>query len=275
MTAKRKMNTIWFYIFAVVLAVIAMVPFFWMISTSFKSRGALMAIPIQWIPENPTWDAYIKVFSKFPFAKTIGNSLFISVSYTVITLLSSSMAAFAFAKLKFPGNNLIFKCYLATMMIPTQVTMIPLFVIMNKMGLIDSYASVILPSIFRPFAVFMLVQQMRTIPNDFLDAAKIDGANLFQVFGKVALPLCVPSLATLSITTFMESWNDYLWPLLMLTDKNKMTLPIALSTLNGQYATEYNVLMAGSLISMIPIVIIYIFAQKYFKDGMMSGGIKG
>lgn len=275
MTAKRKINKILFYVVAIALAVIAMIPFLWMISTSLKSRGALMAIPIQWIPENPTLDAYIKVFSKFPFAKTIGNSLFISVSYTVITLLSSSMAAFAFAKLKFPGNDLIFKCYLATMMIPTQVTMIPLFVIMNKMGLIDSYASVILPSIFRPFAVFMLVQQMRTIPNDFLDAAKIDGANLFQVFGKVALPLCAPSLATLSITTFMESWNDYLWPLLMLTDKNKMTLPIALSTLNGQYATEYNVLMAGSLVSMIPIIIIYICAQKYFKNGMMSGGIKG
>lgn len=275
MTAKRKINKILFYVVAIALAVVAMIPFLWMISTSLKSRGVLMAIPIQWIPENPTLDAYIKVFSKFPFAKTIGNSLFISVSYTVITLLSSSMAAFAFAKLKFPGNDLIFKCYLATMMIPTQVTMIPLFVIMNKMGLIDSYASVILPSIFRPFAVFMLVQQMRTIPNDFLDAAKIDGANLFQVFGKVALPLCAPSLATLSITTFMESWNDYLWPLLMLTDKNKMTLPIALSTLNGQYATEYNVLMAGSLISMIPIIIIYICAQKYFKNGMMSGGIKG
>lgn len=275
MTAKRKINKILFYVVAIALAVVAMIPFLWMISTSLKSRGALMAIPIQWIPENPTLDAYIKVFSKFPFAKTIGNSLFISVSYTVITLLSSSMAAFAFAKLKFPGNDLIFKCYLATMMIPTQVTMIPLFVIMNKMGLIDSYASVILPSIFRPFAVFMLVQQMRTIPNDFLDAAKIDGANLFQVFGKVALPLCAPSLATLSITTFMESWNDYLWPLLMLTDKNKMTLPIALSTLNGQYATEYNVLMAGSLISMVPIIIIYICAQKYFKNGMMSGGIKG
>ena len=275
MTAKRKINKILFYVVAIALAVVAMIPFLWMISTSLKSRGALMAIPIQWIPEKPTLDAYIKVFSKFPFTKTIGNSLFISVSYTVITLLSSSMAAFAFAKLKFPGNDLIFKCYLATMMIPTQVTMIPLFVIMNKMGLIDSYASVILPSIFRPFAVFMLVQQMRTIPNDFLDAAKIDGANLFQVFGKVALPLCAPSLATLSITTFMESCNDYLWPLLMLTDKNKMTLPIALSTLNGQYATEYNVLMAGSLISMVPIIIIYICAQKYFKNGMMSGGIKG
>lgn len=275
MTTKKKLGTVSFYMAAIILAVIALIPFLWMVSTSFKSRGALMSIPIQWIPENPTWDAYIKVFSKFPFAKTIGNSLFISVSYTLITLLSASMAAFAFAKLQFPGNQLLLGGYLATMMIPTQVTMIPLFVVMNRMGLSDTYASVIMPSIFRPFAVFMLVQQMRTIPNDFLDAARIDGANVFQVFVRVALPLCIPSLATLSITTFMESWNDYLWPLLMLSDKNKMTLPIALSTLNGQYATEYNVLMAGSLISMIPIIIIYVIAQKQFKYGMMAGGIKG
>ncbi len=275
MTTKKKIGKACYYIIAITLAIIALIPFLWMISTSFKSRGALMSIPIEWIPENPTWDAYVKVFSKFPFAKTIGNSLFISVSYTLITLLSAAMAAFAFAKLRFPGNGLLLSGYLATMMIPTQVTMIPLFVIMNRIGLTDTYASVILPSIFRPFAVFMLVQQMRTIPNDFLDAAKIDGANVFQVFYKVALPLCIPSLATLAITTFMESWNDYLWPLLMLSDKNKMTLPIALSTLNGQYATEYNVLMAGSLVSMIPIIMIYIVAQKQFKSGMMAGGIKG
>lgn len=275
MTIKKRIGTIGFYVIAILLAIIALIPFLWMISTSLKSRGALMSIPIEWIPKNPTFDAYVKVFSRFPFARTIGNSLFISVSYTVITLLSSAMAAFAFAKLRFPGAGILLRCYLATMMVPTQVTMIPLFVIMNKMGLIDSYSSVILPSIFRPFAVFMLVQQMRTIPNDFLDAGKIDGANVFQVFRKVVLPLCVPSLATLSITTFMESWNDYLWPLLMLTDRNKMTLPIALSTLNGQFNTEYNVLMAGSLISMIPIILIYFFAQKYFKEGMMIGGIKG
>ena len=275
MATKKKISTACFYMVGLALAVIALIPFLWMVSTSLKSRGALMSIPIEWIPKEPTADAYIKVFSKFPFAKTIGNSLFISVSYTVITLLSSSMAAFAFAKLRFPGNKLLLNCYLATMMIPTQVTMIPLFVIMNKLGLTDSYASVITPSIFRPFAVFMLVQQMRTIPNDFLDAARMDGANVFTAFRKIALPLCIPSLATLSITTFMESWNDYLWPLLMLTDKNKMTLPIALATLNGQYATEYNVLMAGSLISMIPIIIIYIVAQRQFKDGMMAGGIKG
>lgn len=275
MTTKKRIGTACFYVIATLLAVIAMIPFLWMISTSFKSRGALMSIPIEWIPENPTLDAYIKVFSRFPFAKTIGNSLFISVSYTVITLLCASMAAFAFAKLRFKGSKILLSAYLATMMIPTQVTMIPLFVIMNKLGLTDSYISVIAPSIFRPFAVFMLVQQMRTIPNDFLDAARIDGANVFQTYFKVALPLCVPSLATLSITTFMESWNDYLWPLLMLSDKNKMTLPIALSTLNGQYATEYNVLMAGSLVSMIPIIIIYIVAQRNFKNGMMAGGIKG
>ena len=127
----------------------------------------------------------------------------------------------------------------------------------------------------RPFAVFMLVQQMRTVPVDYLDAARVDGANIFQVYSRVALPLCAPTLATLAVTTFMESWNDYLWPLLMLTDRAKMTLPIALSTLNGQYNTEYNVLMAGSLISMIPIIIIYLFAQKHFKNGLMAGGIKG
>ncbi len=275
MTTKKRLGTVFFYGVAILLAVIALIPFLWMISTSFKSRGALMSIPIEWIPENPTWDAYIKVFSKFPFAKTIANSLFIAVSYTAITLLSSAMAAFAFAKLRFTGSRVIFGGYLATMMIPTQVTMIPLFVIMTKLGLKDSYASVIMPSIFRPFAIFLLVQQMRTIPEDLLAAARIDGAGVFQVFRKIALPLCIPSLATLSITTFMESWNDYLWPLLMLGDKDKMTLPIALSTLNGQYGTEYNVLMAGSLVSMVPIIVIYIIAQRQFKSGMMAGGIKG
>lgn len=275
MTTKKRLGTVFFYGVAILLAVIALIPFLWMISTSFKSRGALMSIPIEWIPENPTWDAYIKVFSKFPFAKTIANSLFISVSYTAITLLSSAMAAFAFARLRFTGSRVIFGGYLATMMIPTQVTMIPLFVIMTKLGLKDSYASVIMPSIFRPFAIFLLVQQMRTIPEDLLAAARIDGAGVFQVFRKIALPLCIPSLAALSITTFMESWNDYLWPLLMLGDKDKMTLPIALSTLNGQYGTEYNVLMAGSLVSMVPIIVIYIIAQRQFKSGMMAGGIKG
>ena len=237
MTHKKKIGTVAYYVVGILIAILAIIPFLWMVSTSLKARGALMSIPIEWIPKEPTIASYVKVFSKFPFFSTIGNSLFISVTYTFITLISASMAAFAFAKLKFPKADLLLKLFLATMMIPTQVTIIPLFVVMNKMSLINSYASVILPSIFRP--------------------------------------LCAATLATLSITTFMESWNDYLWPLLMLTDKTKMTLPIALSTLNGQFATEYNVLMAGSLISMIPVILIYCFAQKYFQNGMMAGGIKG
>lgn len=275
MTHRRRLGQAGYYIISILLAVLALIPFLWMISTSLKSRGALMSIPIEWIPAEPTLDAYTEVFSRFPFLRTIGNSLFISVAFTLITLVSASMAAFAFAKLRFRGSGVILSIYIATMMIPTQVTMIPLFVIMNRLGLIDSYASVILPSMFKPFAVFLLVQQMKTIPNDYLDAARIDGAGLFHIYFRVALPLCIPTLATLAVTTFMESWNDYLWPLLMLTDRNKMTLPIALSTLNGQYNTEYNVLMAGSLISMIPIIIIYIAAQKQFKAGLMAGGIKG
>ena len=275
MTHKRRLSTAGYYIIGILIAVISLIPFAWMISTSLKARGALMSIPIEWIPKEPTLAAYEKVLTKFPFLKTVANSLFISVSYTIITLISASMAAFAFAKVRFSRADLLLKVFLATMMIPTQVTIIPLFVVMNKLGLINTYGSVLLPSIFRPFAVFLLVQQMRTIPNDYLDAASIDGASTFTVYRKVALPLCAPTLATLSITTFMESWNDYLWPLLMLTDKSKMTLPIALSTLNGAYATEYNVLMAGSLISMVPIILFYIFAQKYFENGMMAGGIKG
>ncbi len=275
MTHKKRLSAAVYYIVGVLIAILATIPFLWMITTSLKARGALMSIPIEWIPKEPTLAAYVKVFSKFPFFRTIGNSLFISVTYTVITLVSASMAAFAFAKLEFPRADMLLKVFLATMMIPTQVTMIPLFVVMNKMHLINTYASVILPSIFRPFAIFLLVQQMRTIPNDYLDAARMDGASTFTVYFRVVLPLCKPTLATLSITTFMEAWNDYLWPLLMLTDKAKMTLPIALSTLNGQYSTEYNVLMAGSLISMVPIILVYIFAQKYFENGMMAGGIKG
>ena len=272
---RKRMAGFAYYAAAVLVAVIALVPFVWMVSTSLKSRGALMSIPIEWIPAEPTLDAYATVFERFPFLRTIGNSLFIAVCYTLLTLASASMAAFAFTKIRFKGSELLLGVYLATMMIPTQVTMIPLFVVMNQIGLINHYSSVILPAIFRPFAVFMLVQQMRTIPPDYMDAARIDGASTFRIYRQVMLPLCAPALATLAITNFMDSWNDYLWPLLMLTDKAKMTLPIALSTLNGQYDTEYNVLMAGSLISMIPIILIYIFAQKYFKNGLMAGGVKG
>lgn len=272
---KNILGNIGFYVISIAIAIIVMIPFFWMLSTSLKSKGALMALPVQWIPEEPTLDAYAQVFKRFPFLRAVGNSLFITVSYTLITILSSSMAAFAITKIRFPFANGIFKIYLASMMIPTQVTLIPLFVIMNGLNLTDTYASVICPSLFKAFGIFLLVQNMRSIPNDFIEAAQIDGAGMWYIYRKIMLPLSAPAIATLAITTFMDSWNDYLWPLVMLSDRNKMTITLALNSLNGQYATEYNVLMAGSLISMIPIIIVYIGANSRMKSGIMVGGVKG
>jgi len=272
---KSIFGNIGYYAISVSIAIIVMIPFFWMISTSLKSKGALMALPVQWIPEEPTLNAYVQVFQKFPFLRAVGNSLFITVCYTLVTILSCSMAAFAFTKIKFPFGDGLFKVYLASMMIPTQVTLIPLFIIMRNLGLVDSYTSVIAPSLFKAFGIFLLVQNMRSIPNDFIEAAQIDGAGLWYIYRKIMLPLTSPAILTLSITTFMDSWNDYLWPLVMLTDRDKMTITLALNTLNGQYATEYNVLMAGSLISMIPIILVYIGANSKMKTGIMVGGVKG
>ncbi len=272
---KKQIYNVLFYLGSALLVVIVTIPLYWMISTSLKSKGALMALPIQWIPKKPTLNSYKKVFTLFPFARAIANSAFITIMYVVITVLSASMAAFAISKIRFKGANVVFAMYLASMMIPVQITLIPMFIIMNKFSLINTYTSVISPAIFKAFAVFLLVQNMRALPDDYLEAARIDGAGMFKIYKDVIMPMMVPTVATLAITTFMEAWNDYLWPLVMLSDKNKMTLTLALNTLNGQYDTEYNVLMAGSLISMIPIIIIYIIAQTQMKQGITVGGVKG
>lgn len=272
---QKIFYNILFYLGAAVLVVIVTVPLYWMISTSLKSKGALMALPIQWIPKKPTLNSYKKVFTLFPFARAMFNSAFITVMYVGITIISASMAAFAIAKIRFKGANFIFALYLTSMMIPVQITLIPMFIIMNKFSLINKYTSVISPAIFKAFAIFLLVQNMRALPDDYIEAARIDGAGLFKIYRDIIMPMMVPTVATLAITTFMEAWNDYLWPLVMLSDKNKMTLTLALNTLNGQYDTEYNVLMAGSLISMVPIIIIYIIAQTQMKQGITVGGVKG
>lgn len=271
---KAAAGALW-YVSATIVAVFALLPFFWMISTSLKARGALMVIPIQWIPEEPTIDAFRKVFSLVPFARAILNSLFVSVSATLITLTSASMAAYAFAKLRTRFTDKLFSVYLATMMIPMQVTVIPLFIILSRLKLIGTFLGLLLPSLFNAFAVFMLRQQFMALPEDYIDAAVMDGASQWRVFSQIAVPMCSPIIATLVVITFMGTWNDYFWPLVVLTDKAKMTLTLALNQMNGQYTTQYNTLMAGSLLSMIPILILYASAQKYFQSGLKLGGLKG
>jgi multiple sugar transport system permease protein len=271
---KPMRNRVLFYILATSIALFVTIPFLWMISTSLKGDGALTVVPIQWIPEEISFQGYSKIFTVFPFEKAIMNSALVSVITTMVRILSASMAAYIFAKVEFKGREVLFAVFLATMMIPQQVTFIPLFLVLKQFALINTFTGLIMPSIFNAFAIFMLRQHMRTINNAFIDAAVIDGASHLKIFKNVMLPLSVPILATLGVITFMEAWNDYLWPLVILTNPEKMTLPLALSKLNGQYATEYNTLMAGSLISIIPILIVFILAQKYFKSGLQLGGVK-
>ena len=201
--------------------------------------------------------------------------MFVASATTAIVVLSSSMAAYVFAKIPFRGRDTLFTLFLMTMMIPGQVTMIPNFLVLRYLGLLNSFLGILAPSVFNAFAVFLLRQNMRGIPDALSEAALIDGAGYAAIYVRIIVPLSKPVLSALSVITFMGAWNDYLWPLIVLTDRAKMTLPVGLSLLNTQYGNQYNLLMAGGLISMLPILILYFFAQKHFEQGLSIGGIKG
>lgn len=277
MTRKRTrklFSAIAFYILGGIIAVVMLIPFFWMIITSLKTKGALLSIPVEWIPKNPSLDSYTKIFKLEGFSKSIINSFYLAITTTVVQVLSASMAAYAFSKIRFKGREALFRVYLATMMIPFQVVFIPLFIIMSSLKLTNSLNAFLLLQLFNPFAIFMLRQKMMGINDSFVEAAIIDGASHFQIFAKVIFPLSSGVIATLGVMSFMGSWNDYLLPLVMISDKKKFTMPLILNSLNGQYGSDYNLLMAGSLISIVPILIVFMFAQKYFRSGLQIGGIK-
>lgn len=264
-----------YHLLAIVLGILAIIPFLWMISTSLKSGGALLVVPIEWFPKEPTIQAYEKLFALTGMLRSIGNSLVVTSGAVLIALFSSSMAAFAFSKIRFKGSGVLFMLFIASMMLPSHVLFIPLYLIMNDLHLVDTLFALILPYSFKAFAVFMLRQQMMNISDAYLDAAAIDGASLFRSFITVFLPLCKAALATLAIIIAMDAWNDYLLPLVLMTSPKNYTLPIILNALSGQFKTSYDLLMAGSLISVVPLLIIYIGAQRYFASGLQIGGVKG
>lgn len=268
-------SSIRFYLIAGGVGALIAIPLYWMIITSIKTQTAIFTYPIEWIPSEVTLENFTDLFSRFPFGRVLLNSAIVSVSYAVISIITCSMAAFAFAKIPFRGSEALLKVYLATLMIPFQSTLIPLFMLFNSAGLSNTYGSVIVPSLFRVFGIFLLYQHMKTIPNDYIDAARIDGASYMTVLWKVILPLSLPVIAGYAVITFMDAWNDYLWPLVMLTKTEMMTVPVALGMVNGQFERNFGVQMAGSLISILPVVIIYLFAQSKLKDGLTLGGIKG
>ncbi|GAB3583958.1 carbohydrate ABC transporter permease [Leifsonia lichenia] len=259
---------------AVILGALVMVfPFVWTIVTSISPGASLTSTP-KLIPDNPSLAPYAELFQRVPFGQVIVNSLVIAVVSTLFQLVTSSMAAYVFARMPFRGRGAIFVLYLATMMIPFQVLIVPLFVEMKSLGLINTYAGAILPTVASAFGVFLLRQAISTVPYELDQAATLDGAGHFRVFFQIVLPLVRPALATLAVFGFLNTWNSFLWPLIILRDPLMQTLPVALSSLQGQYSTQWDVLMAGSVVSIIPMFALYLFAQKYIVQGVAGTGLK-
>ena len=279
MTKKKAINLIKkavAYLLLTLGALTMIIPFLWMLSTALKDIGELFSYPPVWIPKPLVWENFIEVFDTLPFGLFFLNSLKVALLGTLGTLISCSSGAYAFARLRFPGKETLFALVLLTMMIPGQVTMIPVFIVMRYLGWYDTHLPLWVPSFFgSAFGIFLLRQFFSSLPAELDDAAKIDGCNYFQIFWKIYLPLSKPALATLGVLTFMGSWNNLLGPVIYLKTIEKFTLTIGLSFFQGQFTTNYTLLMAGSLISILPILVIYIFAQKYFVQGIALTGIKG
>lgn len=281
MASKFKKSTVYSILTHAVLVILGMVfilPFLWMISTSLKPPQDMFVLPPKWIPETIMWSNYEKALTQIPFFRYAGNTLFLTVVKIVGVLLSTSMVAYAFARLKFRGRNLMFGIMLATMMLPAQVTLIPLFVMYNKFHWLDTYLPLTVPSFFAvgsAFYIFMLRQFMKGLPNELSESAKIDGCSHFRFFLQIVLPLCKPALATVTIFTFMATWNDFLGPLIFINDRKKITLALGLRAFQQQYTAQWNLMMAASIVSMVPTLAIFFFSQKYFIEGITFTGIKG
>lgn len=254
-------------------ALLMVFPFVWTIVTSITPGATLTTTP-QLIPDNPSLSPYVELFDRVPFGRIIVNSLIVAIVGTLLQLVTSALAAYVFARMPFPGRGAVFAVYLATMMIPFQVLIVPLFAEMKTLGLINTYAGAILPTIASAFGVFLLRQAIVSVPYDLDQAATLDGAGHFRIFFQVILPLIRPALATLTVFAFLNTWNSFLWPLIILRDPLMQTLPVALTSLQGQYSTQWDVLMAGSVISIIPMFALYVFAQKYIVQGVAGTGLK-
>lgn len=254
-------------------------PFLWMVATSLKELSAIYIQPKNWVqmfmPTSFIWQNYVKAFQVVPFARFYLNSVLVAICVTLGQVLTSSFAAYAFARLQFPGRDKIFFAYLATMMIPGSVTMIPVFILMKLFNWIDSYKALVIPAIFTAYGTFMLRQFFMTLPRDLEDAAKIDGCGFFGIYWKIILPLSRPAMATLTTFTFMGNWGSFMWPLVVTNSMEMRTLPIGLESFKTLYSTDWNLLMAGSVMVMLPIIIIFIFNQRYFIEGVKLTGIKG
>ncbi|MBQ8973968.1 MAG: carbohydrate ABC transporter permease [Clostridia bacterium] len=273
---RRFAKGVLFYAMLAFIVVITILPFAWMVSSSFKGSEAIRTIPIRWIPEHPTLEGYRRVFNMqgFSFGRASLNSLVLAIACTVVAVGSASMAAFVFAKLPFKGSGKLFGLYLATMMIPGTVTMVPNYIILRTLGLLDTYTGLILPSLANAFGVFLMRQSMLSVNDAYMESAHLEGASLYRIFFQIMLPMVMPTLSTMVLLSFMGSWNSYLWPLIVLTSTNKQTLQVVLGNMNGMYKNNEHVLMAGAVLTILPILVVYLVSQRYVDQGISLGGLK-
>ncbi len=265
------------YLFVSASALLFLIPFIWMVSSSLQTEAEIASTSIRWIPETFHWENYVNVFKAMPLWTYFQNSIFVTSLFILGTLLSSSLVAYAFSVLKWPGRDKIFILVLATMMLPMQVTMIPVFVLYKNLGWLNTFKPLIVPAFFGggAFNIFLLRQFFLTIPRELFDSARIDGCSEFQIYWRIVLPLAKPALATVGIMTFLFTWNDFLGPLIYLSDKMKSTMALGIVMFVGQHKTEWASLMVASVLMMLPVILLFFFFQRYFIRGFMMSGIKG
>lgn len=271
--ASRTAGPITLHVVVIVGAIAMFFPFLWTIITSITPGAGLTVTPALW-PDDPSLEAYRRLFEERPFGRIILNSVGLAVATTLAQLVTSATAAYVFSRLPFRGRGAVFAVYLATMMIPLQVLVVPLFIELKTLGLLNTHLGVLLPSMASAFGIFLLRQAVNQVPRELDEAATLDGAGHFRIFWHVILPNIRPALATLTVFAFMGSWNSFLWPLIVLRSPELQTLPVALAALQGQYTTQWDIVMAGSVVSVLPMLALYVFAQKYVIQGVASSGLK-
>ncbi len=256
-------------------ALVALFPLLWMVSASFMQTGMANQYPPHLLPRHPTFAHYREIFTRLSVGRFVVNSAIIALLVTGLSLFINSAAGYAFAKLRFRGRDTLFRGLMLGLVVPVQVAMLPLFLLFKEMRLINTYWGVIIPSLASIFGIFLIRQYTLDIPDDLLDAARIDGASEFRIYRSVVLPVIVPILATLAIWTFLTTWNDFMWPLIVLSDQSKMTLPVALASLAGEHVQDTELMMAGSVVTVLPVLLVFLFLQRYYVQGIMSGSVKG
>ena len=271
---QHRMGTVALYAALVLFGTLSLVPLLWMLSASFMAQGEATTFPPALVPSHPTLVHYRDLFGRLALGRYAMNSALVATVTTVGALAINASAGYAFAKLRFRGRDATFRAMAAGLAIPVQVAMLPLFLLVKSLGLVNNYGGVIIPGLSSIFGIFLVRQYALAIPDDLLDAARIDGASEFRVFRSIVLPTIQPVLATLALWTFLATWNDFMWPLIVLSDDRKYTLPVALAGLVGEHAQDVELMMAGAVITVLPVLILFLMLQRYYVEGVTEGSVK-